>query len=194
MDRVKSKVNEARKEYRKSVKAVKGKQSGLEGALKEAQKARKAANAKIAYQLKKLGYKMTPEQAGISLPKIGKGRSKEQLERYTKAYRALSTEDIQKMIREDVIPNLSYRQRFKATLQGFSPYLAEQFDNAMEYVKSYNNLTDDQLEQELAGCESDINDIEEAYYKYRERGEERAEHAAAHYLTNMLETKFGISR
>lgn len=194
MARIKSNVNEARKAFQKEVKARAGKTSGMTGALREAQKARKAANARIRYQLKKAGLDLTPEQAGITLPKIGKGRTKEELQRFTKSYKALTAEDIQRMIQEDVIPTLSYRKRFYNTLNSFSPYLAEQFDNAMEYVKSFNNLTEEQLEEELAECEADINEIEESYYKYRENGEERAEHAAKHYLSNMLETKFGVNR
>lgn len=194
MARVRSNINEARKKFRKEVKARQGVTSGITGALKEAQKARKAATARIRYQLKKAGLDLTPEQAGISLPKIGKGRTKEELQRFTKSYKALTTEEIQKMIREDVIPSLSYRERFYNTLNSFSPYLADQFNNAMEYVKAFNNLTDEELEAELAECEGDINEIEEAYYKYRERGEERAEQAARHYLSNMLEKRFGISR
>lgn len=194
MARVRSNINEARKKFRKEVKARQGITSGVTGALREAQKARKAANARIRYQLKKAGLDLTPEQAGISLPKIGKGRTKEELQRFTKSYKALTTEEIQRMIQEDVVPSLSYRKRFYNTLNTFSPYLAEQFDNAMEYVKSFNNLTEEQLEEELAECEGDINEIEESYYKYREKGEEQAEQAARYYLSNMLEKRFGISR
>lgn len=194
MARIKSNVNEARKAFRKEVKARAGKTSGMTGALREAQKARKAANARIAYQLKKAGLDLTPERAGITLPKIGKGRTKEELQRFTKSYKALTAEDIQRMIQEEVIAKMSYRERYTSRLKSFSPYLAEQFSNAMDYVKQANNLTDDQLEGELSDCESYITDIEDAYYRYKKANEEGNEDAAMYYLNKMLSEKFGLSR
>lgn len=194
MARVKSKVNEARKEFRKQVRAIEGKQSGMTGPMQEAQKARKAATARINYQLKKAGLDLTASQAKIPLPKIGKGKSKAELQQLAKSFRALTTEEIQKVIQEEVIAKMSYRDRYTLRLKSLSPYLADQFSNAMEYVKEANNLTDEQVEAELSDCESDVADIEESYYRYMKEDEEGNEHAAMYYLNEMLEQKFGLSR
>ena len=192
MARAKSKVNEARKEYRKSVRAVKGKTSGIEGARKAAQKARKAANARIAYQLKKAGISMTPEQAGISMPKIKKGATREELKKYEKSYRTMTAEKIQQMIKEDVIPGISYRSMYKERLMSFSPYLADQFDNAMSYVLDYSGISEEQLEEVLSQASGDIDDMEEQYNKYKAKSEEGAEYAAQRVLNKMLKDRFGV--
>lgn len=192
MARAKSKVNEARKEYRKSVRAVKGKTSGIEGARKAAQKARKAANARIAYQLKKAGISMTPEQAGISMPKIKKGATREELKTYEKSYRSMTAEKIQQMIKEDVVPAISYRSRYKDRLISVSPYIADQFDNAMSYVLDYTGISEEQLEEVLSQASGDIDDIEEQYNKYKAKSEQGAEYAAQRSLNKMLKDRFGV--
>lgn len=194
MAKVKSNINEARKKFRKEVKARQGVTSGMTGAIKEAQKARRAATARINYQLKKAGLDLTASQARIPLPKIGKGRSKSEYEQLAKSFRALTTEEIQRVIQEEVIAKMSYRERYTLRLKSLSPYLADQFSNAMDYVKEANNLTDDQLEAELSDCESYITDIEDAYYRYKKEDEEGNEHAAMYYLNEMLSEKFGLSR
>lgn len=192
MARAKSKVNEARKEYRKSVRAVKGKTSGIEGARKAAQKARKAANARIAYQLKKADISMTPEQAGISMPKIKKGATREELKKYEKTYRSMTAEKIQQMIKEDVVPAISYRSRYKDRLMSVSPYIADQFDNAMSYVLDSTGISEEQLEEVLSQASGDIDDIEWQYNIYKEKFEEGAEHAAQRSLNKMLKDRFGV--
>ena len=192
MARVKSKVNEARKEYNKSVKAINGKQSGVEGALKAAQKARKAANARVAYQLKKAGITQTPSQLGLTVPKIKKGATKAELKEYEKTYRSMTPEKIKQSIEEALVPTVSYRQKYKSRLQSFSPFIADQFDNAMDYVLESSGISESQLEQVLSDCSEDIDAIEEAYNQYRNKKESGAEYAAQHALNQMMKNKFGV--